>query len=91
MSQQIKGATADEVDFREIEVPGRFYPPGGSTRESWRSLFYANLINSFITEILSETKENEGNFEDGAHVQELINAVERSYRQRRWISIPLEP
>ena len=88
--ESLKGATADEVEFRDIEIPGRFYPPGGSTRESWRSLFYANLINSFITEILSETPENEGNFEDGAHVQELINAVERSYRQRRWVSIPLE-
>jgi predicted dehydrogenase len=88
--ESLKGATADEVEFRDIEVPGRFYPPGGSTRESWRSLFYANLINSFITEILSETAVNEGNFEDGAHVQELINAVECSYRQRRWVSIPLE-
>jgi hypothetical protein len=32
---------------------------------------------------------NEGNFEDGAHVQELINAVERSFRQRRWVRLPL--
>ena len=31
----------------------RFYPPGGTARESWRTLFYANLINSFIGEILS--------------------------------------
>ena len=42
------------------------------------------------TEILSDGTENEGNFEDGAHVQELINAVELSFRERRWVSIPLE-
>ena len=42
------------------------------------------------TEILSDGPANEGNFEDGAHVQELINAVERSFRERRWVSIPLE-
>jgi hypothetical protein len=24
-------------------------------------------------------------------VQELINAVERSFRERRWVAIPLEP
>ena len=30
-----------------------------------------------------------GEFEDGAHVQELINAVELSFRERRWVSIPL--
>ena len=88
--ESLKAASADQVEFREIEVPERFYPPGGSKRESWRSLFYANLVSSFITEILSDGPENEGNFEDGAHVQELINAVERSFRERRWVSIPLE-
>ena len=88
--ESLKAASADQVEFREIEVPERFYPPGGSKRESWRSLFYANLVSSFITEILSDGPENEGNFEDGAHVQELINAVEKSFRERRWVSIPLE-
>jgi predicted dehydrogenase len=88
--ESLKAATADQVEFREIEVPERFYPPGGSKRESWRSLFYANLVHSFISEILSDGPENEGNFEDGAHVQELINAVELSFRERRWVSIPLD-
>jgi predicted dehydrogenase len=88
--ESLKAATADQVEFREIDVPDRLYPPGGSKRESWRSLFYANLVHSFISEILSDGPENEGNFEDGAHVQELINAVERSFRERRWVSIPLE-
>jgi predicted dehydrogenase len=87
--ESLKAATADQVEFREIDVPGHFYPPGGSKRESWRSLFYANLVHSFISEILSDGPENEGNFEDGAHVQELINAVELSFRERRWVSIPL--
>ena len=88
--ESLKAAAADQVEFREIDVPERFYPPGGSKRESWRSLFYANLVHSFISEILSDSPENEGNFEDGAHVQELINAVELSFRERRWVSIPLD-
>jgi len=88
--ESLKAAEANQVEFRELEVPERFYPPGGSKRESWRSLFYANLVSSFITEILGDGPENEGNFEDGAHVQELINAVERSFRERRWVSIPLD-
>ena len=87
--ESLKGATADQVEFRELPVPERFYPPGGSKLESWRSLFYANLVSSFISEILSDGPENEGNFEDGAHVQELINAVELSCRERRWVAIPL--
>lgn len=87
--ESLKAATADQVEFRELDVPERFYPPGGSKAESWRSLFYANLVHSFISEILSDGPENEGNFEDGAHVQELINAVDLSFRERRWVSIPL--
>jgi len=87
--ESLKGATADQVEFRELDIPARFYPPGGSKTESWRSLFYANLISSFVSEILRDGPENEGNFEDGAHVQELINAVELSCRERRWVSIPL--
>ena len=85
----LKAATGDQVEFRELEIPARFYPPGGNREESWRSLFYANLVSSFISEILSDGPENEGNFEDGAHVQELINAVELSFRERRWVAIPL--
>ena len=61
-------------------------PPGGTREESWRSLFYANLVASFITEILDGGTANEGNFEDGAWVQEMINAVEQSYRERRWVT-----
>jgi predicted dehydrogenase len=86
--ESLRAAKPDQVEFREIEVPAAFYPPGGSNRESWRSLFYANLVHSFISEIVSADAGNEGNFEDGAHVQELINAVELSFRQRRWVSIP---
>jgi predicted dehydrogenase len=89
--ETLKGATADSVEFKELDIPQRFYPAGGSARESWRSLFYANLISSFLSEIRGEVEGNEGNFEDGAHVQELINAVERSFRERRWVNIPLEP
>ncbi len=88
--ESLKGATADAVEFAELPVPARFYPPGGSSRESWRSLFYANLVSSFVGEVLSAGPENEGNFDDAAHVQELINAVERSFRERRWVSIPLD-
>ena len=87
--ETLKGATAEQVEFRELPIPDRFYPPGGSRRESWRSLFYANLVSSFISEIRGDVPGNEGNFEDGAHVQELINAVELSCRERRWVSIPL--
>ena len=86
----LRAARPDAVEFNELPVPDRFYPPGGSARESWRTLFYANLISSFITEIQSGDPRNEADFEDGARVQEVINAVERSFRERRWVSLPLD-
>lgn len=86
----LRAATPDAVEFRELTVPEKFYPPGGSPRESWRTLFYANLVTSFISEVLSDDGQNEADFTDGARVQEVINAVERSFRERRWVSLPLD-
>jgi predicted dehydrogenase len=87
--ESLKVATRDQVEFRDLPVPERFYPLGGSPSESWRTLFYANLVRSFIDEILSDGHENEGNFDDGAWVQEVINGVEQSFRERRWVTFPL--
>ena len=87
--ETLKAATPGQVEFRDLEVPDRFYPAGGSASESWRTLFYANLIASFIGEIRGEVEGNEGDFGDGAWVQETINAVERSFRERRWVDLPL--
>jgi len=88
--ETLRAATPDQVEFRELDVPARCYPPGGSPRESWRTLFYANLISSFIGEIRGDGDANEGDFGDGAWVQEVINAVERSFRERRWVRLPLD-
>ena len=90
IAETIKVATRDDVEFKELEIPQRFYPAGGHPHESWRSLFYANLIKDFIDEILAGGERNQGNFEDGARVQEVINAAERSFRERRWVELPLE-
>jgi predicted dehydrogenase len=90
VAETIKVATPDDVEFKELEIPQRFYPAGGHPRESWRSLFYANLIKDFIDEILDGGERNQGNFVDGAWVQEVINAVERSHHERRWVDLPLE-
>ena len=89
VAETIRVATKDEVEFRELSIPERFYPSGGHARESWRSLFYANLVKDFIDEILEGGDRSQGGFEDGAWVQETINAVELSFHERRWVSLPL--
>ena len=90
VAETIKIATPDDVEFKQVEIPQHFYPNGGHPRESWRSLFYANLVKNFIDEILDGGERNQGNFEDGAWVQETINAVEKSFHERRWVDLPLE-
>lgn len=90
IAETIKVATPNDVEFRQLEIPDKFYPHGGHPRESWRSLFYANLIKDFIDEILEGGDRNQGNFDDGAWVQEAINAVEMSHHERRWVELPLE-
>jgi predicted dehydrogenase len=89
VAETIKVATPDAVEFRPLAIPERFYPSGGHPGESWRSLFYANLIHEFLDEILAGGTRNEASFADGAWVQEAINAVERSFRERRWVELPL--
>ena len=88
--ETLKVATPGDVEFREVQVPPRYYPPGGTPRESWRTLYYANLTANFASEVLGEIDGNEGSFADGLAVQEVINAVEISHHERRWVSLPLD-
>jgi len=89
VAETVRLARPDAVEFDEVEIPAEFYPRGGHPRESWRSLFYANLVKDFIDEIRNGGDLNQGNFEDGAWVQEVINAVELSVHERRWVDLPL--
>ena len=88
--ETLKVARPDDVEFREIEIPQEYYPRGGSPRESWRTLYYANLTANFAGEVPGEIDGNEGNFGDGLWVQEVINAVEISHHERRWVNLPLD-
>jgi hypothetical protein len=40
--------------------------------------------------VLGELPGNEGSFDDGLWVQQVINAVELSHHERRWVSLPLD-
>jgi predicted dehydrogenase len=88
--ETLKMAKPDDVEFRDVGIPEEYYPVGGSPRESWRTLYYANLCANFASEVLGEVDGNEGNFGDGLWVQEVINAVEISHHERRWVNLPLE-
>ena len=88
--QTLRGAKPDAVEFVPMAIPERFFPPGYRPGEPWPSLFYANLVQNFMEEIVDGGVENEGNFAQSARVQEIINAVALSHREHRWVSLPLD-
>jgi predicted dehydrogenase len=88
--QTIKTATKDAVEFVEQEIPERYFPAGGNSREPWPFLFYSNLLRDFTTEILSGDSTNQGDFRQGALVQQTINAFEQAHRRRAWVDFPLD-
>jgi predicted dehydrogenase len=87
--QTIKTATKGEVEFIEREIPQEFFPADGNSKEPWPFLFYSNLLKDFITEITDGGPANQGNFRQGALVQQTINAFEQAHRRRAWVDFPL--
>ena len=83
------GSIAAAVEFVRMPIPERFFPPGVGPGEPWPSLFYGNLVHNFMQELLDGSGANQGNFAQSAKVQEVINAVALSHRERRWVDLPL--
>ena len=88
--ETLRGATPDAVEFVPMTIPPEFFPPGAQPGEPWPSLFYGNLVHNFMQELADGGEANQGNFGQSAKVQEVINAVALSHRQRRWVDLPLE-
>lgn len=81
---------AAEVAYVPVDIPSEFFPPESTPDDPWDSLFYSNLVHNFMQEIISGGSENQGNFAQSARVQEIVNAVELSFRERRWVDLPLD-
>jgi len=88
VSETLRAATPDEVEFKLQEIPDRLYPRGYGKGNSWIELQFGNLIQHFVDEILSG-KQPEGGFFDGSKSEEVAAAVYESHLQRRWIDLPL--
>ncbi len=89
--QTIKTARGDAVEFTDVEIPAKFFPQGGHSGEPWEFLFYSNLVSDFLDEISDPGRPSQGDFAQGALVQETINAFELSFRTRAWAGFPLGP
>jgi predicted dehydrogenase len=87
--QTIHTATKDAVEFVQRSIPAHYFPPGCQPGDPWGTVFYGNLIHDFCREILEDGRESQGDFAQSARVQEVINAVALSHRERRWVDLPL--
>ena len=87
--QTLHGAQPDAGRIRAHGDPGAFLPARLSGRRALAVALYANLVHNFMQEIVAGGDENQGNFAQSARVQEIINAVELSVREARWVDLPL--
>ncbi|MBM3925240.1 MAG: Gfo/Idh/MocA family oxidoreductase [SAR202 cluster bacterium] len=87
--ETVRAAKPDSIEYKQLDIPRRFFPRDYVPGESARNTFYTNLVTDFVEEIHDGGARNQGNFDDGAWVQEMINAVEISHHQRRWVDLPL--
>ena len=90
VAETIKIATPDDGRVQAGRDPAALLPDRRAPTRVVAQLFYANLIHDFIDEIIEGGERNQGNFDDGAWVQETINAVEQSFHERRWVDLPLD-
>jgi len=87
--QTIKTARPDAVEFVQREIPTAYFPPGYQPGDAWGTAFFGNLVHNFCQEIVDGGDTNQGDFAQSARVQEVINAVALSHRERRWVPLPL--
>lgn len=84
--QTLKGAKPDAVEYVDMEIPDKFFPPGYQEGQSWDQVFYACLVHNFMEEIVSGGPENQGNFIQSARVQKVINMAATAHYEKRWVS-----
>jgi predicted dehydrogenase len=88
--QTIHTARPEAVEFVRRDIPPRFFPPGFRDDDPWSTVFFGNLVHNFCEEIVEGGEKNQGDFAQSARVQEIINAVARSHRERAWVELPLK-
>lgn len=83
IAETLHFATAEDVEFRAVELPLEAFPPGTSLQTPWAELYYRNLVRHFVDEILDDGPE-ECTFLDGAKSQEIVDAIAASHERRAW-------
>jgi predicted dehydrogenase len=87
IAETLKFATAEAVEFKEVELDASHFPPGTTRNTPWPELYYRNLVRHFVDEIL-DGRPQECTFHDSAKSQEIVDAIIKAHFERRWVDLP---
>jgi len=74
-------------NFRPLPVPTR-YLEGHNPSVNWPQDYYTALVRHFIRRVRQrDITEGLSDFSDGLRAQELLEAIERSHFERRWVTL----
>ena len=74
-------------NFRPMPVPAG-YLEGHDPDQNWPQDYYTALVRHFIKRVRErDTTEGSSDFSDGLRAQELLEAIERSHFERRWVTL----
>jgi predicted dehydrogenase len=89
--ERLWAADVDDPVFRLLDVPDayqRALGEGAGAPEAYYQLYYAALVDHFLARVRRrETASGAGGFHDGLRTQEVLEAAERSHRERRWVQL----
>ena len=80
-------ASADDVEFRKVEIGPDALPPGTTLATPWPELYFRNLVRHFVDEIV-EDRPQECTFLDGAYSQRIVDSFILAHGERRWVNVP---
>ncbi len=85
--EQLWLATLDDRNFRPMEIPPEYSaghdPQAGSTKN-----YYTALVRHFLQRVRDhDTTAGTSDFSDGLRAQEVLEAIEMSHADRRWIDL----
>ncbi|UAK23776.1 Gfo/Idh/MocA family protein [Sphingomonas nostoxanthinifaciens] len=86
VAETLHRATADDVEFRPVDLATADLPPGTDLGTPWPELYFRNLIRFFVDEII-EGRPEECTFHDGAKSQQIVDAIVAAHFERRWVEV----
>jgi predicted dehydrogenase len=85
--EQLWVADLANRNFRPLPVPAS-YQNGHDPSVNWPQDYYTALVRHFVARVRAQDiTEGSSDFSDGLRAQELLEAIERSHFERRWVTL----